>query len=258
MEVLRQVLTSEPMSIERLAPELPATVWPVLKRALSKDPAARFASVLEFANALLAAAGCSVPPDAAYNSVPPRAADAVYSSFPARAQYDPSTPPPTSSMSPRSEGRYSGTTPTSEGFKSDVPRVGSAASPDPGEIGRVLLQAREAFGLGETDLALSYVEHAMQIADALGSLGRDRLDADAALIERILQGRVGALSGRLVVRRVPSGPGQLSILPQQAFLLSRLEGQATVDELLDLSPLPRRETLRHLVSMLRKGVIGIE
>jgi hypothetical protein len=57
---------------------------------------------------------------------------------------------------------------------------------------------------------------------------------------------------------VPSTPGDLRIRPQQAFLLSRLEGHSSVEELLDLSPLPRRETLRHLVSMLQKGVLGVE
>jgi serine/threonine-protein kinase len=242
MSVLRQVLSSEPLPVDRLAPELPPSVWPVLKRALAKAPAERFPSVLEFASALLTAAGCSVPPDSPYSVAPP-------------AAWGRSTaPPPNSTVNPRSEGRYRGPTPSGEGAAVEASGVNTIA---PEDVSRALAQAREAFGMSELDLAVSYVERAMQIADLLGARGADRLDGDSALIESILQSRVGSLSGRLVVRRVPSN-GDLRILPQQAFLLSRLEGHSSVEELLDLSPLPRRETLRHLVSMLQKGVLGIE
>jgi serine/threonine-protein kinase len=242
--VLRQVLNSEPVSLDRLTSDLPPGVWPVLKRALSKSPDERFPGVLEFAAALLSAAGCSVPPDAAYGSLPSPADET-------------STPPPNSAVNARNGGRYRGTTPASEGVATEPPPK-NPASVEPEEIDRALLRAREAFGLSEVDLAVSYVERAMQVADALGVLGSTRLDADSALIESILQSRVGSLAGRLVVRRVPSRPSELRILPEQAFLLSRLEGRSSVEELLDLSPLPRRETLRHLVSLLQKGVLGFE
>jgi serine/threonine protein kinase len=244
MSVLRQVLSSEPMPIDRLAPELPASVWPVLKRGLAKAPAERYPGVLDFAAALLAAAGCSVPPDAPYG-------------FSELGVQRPSLPP-THALAARSEGRYRGTTPSSDGVATEPPRADGSLPADSGEIASALLRAREAFGLSEVDLAVSYVERAMQVADLLGARGSDRLDEDSLLIESILQSRVGSLAGRLVVRRVPSDPGGLRILPQQAFLLSRLEGHSSVEELLDLSPLPRRETLRHLVSMLQKGVLGSE
>jgi serine/threonine protein kinase len=246
MSVLRQVLSSEPMPIDRLAPELPAGVWPVLKRALAKSPAERYPGVLELAGALLSAAGCSVPPDPRYASVPPATLGRS------------SAPPPNSAVNARGEGRYRGTTPSGESAATEPPGAPSPPAVDPEEIGRALLHAREAFGMSEVDLAVSYVERAMQVADAIGAVGSERLDSDSALIESILQSRVGPLAGRLVVRRVPSTPGDLRIRPQQAFLLSRLEGHSSVEELLDLSPLPRRETLRHLVSMLQKGVLGVE
>lgn len=245
MSVLRQVLSSEPMPIHRLAPELPAGVWPVLRQALAKTPGERYPGVLEFAAALLTAAGCSVPPDSPYASLP-----APNGSQP------PS--PPNSVVKARSGGRYRGTTPSGEGAATEPPPSDSPPLLDPEEVGRALLSAREAFGMSEVDLAVSYVERALQVAESLGARGSDRLDSDSALIESILQSRVGSLRGRLVVRRVPSTPGDLRLLPQQAFLLSRLEGHSSVEELLDVSPLPRRETLRHLVSMLQKGVLGVE
>ena len=46
--------------------------------------------------------------------------------------------------------------------------------------------------------------------------------------------------------------------PEQAFLLSRVDGGVTLEETIDLSPLPRQKTLRLLVSMMRQGLIGAE
>jgi hypothetical protein len=126
------------------------------------------------------------------------------------------------------------------------------------ELGQAIARAREAFGLSEVDLAVSYIEHALQLAARLGASGASSIDKEDALIVAVLQSRLGSLAGRLAVRRVPSGPSDLRISPEQAFLLSRLEGYGSVEEVLDLSPLPRRETLRHLVSLLQKGVIASE
>jgi DNA-binding IclR family transcriptional regulator len=41
-------------------------------------------------------------------------------------------------------------------------------------------------------------------------------------------------------------------------LLSRVDGGVTVEEVLDLSPLPRRDTLRLLIGMLRDGLVSAE
>jgi hypothetical protein len=99
----------------------------------------------------------------------------------------------------------------------------------------------------------------MQLGDGEGGRAEKlALEAESALIESVLSTRIGSQRGRLVVRRVSSKPGGLDLRPEQAFLLSRLEGDASVEELLDLSPLPRHETLRHLVAMLKKGVLGFE
>src|SRR5882672_6014556 len=62
MDVLRQVISSEPPAIEQLAPHVPPDAGDVLRRALSKDPEQRFPSITEFANALLRASGTSLPP----------------------------------------------------------------------------------------------------------------------------------------------------------------------------------------------------
>jgi hypothetical protein len=60
--VLSRVINDDPPPIAQVAPYLPAAVEPVLRRALSKDPAARFPAVGDFAAALAIATGISVPP----------------------------------------------------------------------------------------------------------------------------------------------------------------------------------------------------
>jgi serine/threonine-protein kinase len=246
MEVLRQVIATPPVPIQSVAPEVPASVWSVLERALSKDPEQRFSSVIEFSQALSVAAGQSLPP-----SKPP---------FSTEPKPGPSNAPKTPSGNPRPVGRYRVSSPSSNDAESEATRpTDPVPSARTTELGSFLNKAREAFGLGDVDLAAGYVERAMQLGDGEGVRAEKlALEAESALIESVLSTRIGSHRGRLVVRRVSSKPGGLDLRPEQAFLLSRLEGDASVEELLDLSPLPRHETLRHLVAMLKKGVLGFE
>lgn len=125
----------------------------------------------------------------------------------------------------------------------------------PLDLPELLSLAREAFGLGDLDLAVSYVESALSTADRSGSPMDPDLERSSVLIEAILRTRLGASGGRLRVR-TPFRSVPLS--PEQAFLLSRLEDRASVEELLDVSPLPRRVTLRHLLTLLRHGALTLE
>ena len=93
--------------------------------------------------------------------------------------------------------------------------------------------------------------------DALGnSESAAALDREEALIEGSLEVRLGRLD-RLRVLTPPPGE-RASLLPEEAFLLSRVDGIASADEVLDLSPLPRQRTLRLLVRLLRRGLIRNE
>jgi len=47
------------------------------------------------------------------------------------------------------------------------------------------------------------------------------------------------------------------VSPEQAFLLSRLDGGVSVEEVLDLSPLSRRDTLRQLLALTRDGLVAV-
>jgi len=45
------------------------------------------------------------------------------------------------------------------------------------------------------------------------------------------------------------------ISPRAAFLLSRIDGTLTIDELLDVSGMPRLEAYRHLCQLFLRGIL---
>ena len=50
--------------------------------------------------------------------------------------------------------------------------------------------------------------------------------------------------------------GGMQIGPRAAFLVSRIDGGITYDELLDVSGMPRMEALRYLCQMVMRGVLA--
>ena len=76
------------------------------------------------------------------------------------------------------------------------------------------------------------------------------------MIEGSLEMRLGRRERAL--RMLPPSEDRVSLLPEEAFLLSRIDGVASAEEVLDLSPLPRLRTLRLLVRMLRRNLISNE
>jgi len=223
MDVLRRVILEQPAPIEQLSPDLHGVVWPVLTRALSKEPEARFDSALDFAHAFARAVGAG-----AVTARPPSSAVPV--------------------PSKRAEGRY---------------RVAKASGPacdtDPGvssslaDLRTQLELAREAFQRGDRELSTRCLDRAFEIAALHGAEGKRLLSAQDDLLEAIWSSWLPPSSS--VRPRPTTSPDELRVLPEQAFLLSRVDGVASVEDLVDLSPLPRQETMRHLVSLLREGAL---
>jgi hypothetical protein len=138
-----------------------------------------------------------------------------------------------------------------------APTIG-ASSFSTHDLGRALDQARQAHGMGDIELAVNNAETALLVADALNSPdAHARLESSRTLLNAIYEARLGPLSQRMVVLS-PTSHKKLRVSPEQAFLLSRVDGGVTLDEAIDLSPLPRQKTLRLLVSMIRQGLIAAE
>ncbi|MEO8904490.1 MAG: serine/threonine-protein kinase [Polyangiaceae bacterium] len=243
MAILEQVIGSEPPLIESLVSRLPTGVGPVLRRAMAKEPSDRFATVTEFATALgIAASQTPTPP-----SVPPTSNNTTL-----RLTSDPSVL--AAAAAARPERPTAGPRPAPE--RSPISTISEA----PSLLGlqRALEGAKKARSARDVDRAAKLVERALSIGDALGNAEASALlDREEALIEGSLEVRLGRLEHPL--RTLPPATTErVSLLPQEAFLLSRIDGVASADEVLDLSPLPRLRSLRLLVRLLRRNLISNE
>ena len=242
MEILEQVIASEAPSIEDLVAELPVGIGPVLRRAMEKEPAKRFPSIVDFASELAAAAAAP-----AVSPAPPLTAERS-SNTTLRLTSDPSV------LAAARQAR-----PTSHELGQPVRRNVISTTPGAPSQARLLKAldgAKKARSARDIDLAASMVERALTVADALGNAeAHAALDREEALIEGSLENRLGRREGVLHVLPA-SNDERVPLLPEEAFLLSRVDGIATAEEVLDLSPLPRLRTLRLLVRLLRRDLIA--
>jgi len=242
MTVLAQVVSSEPPRIESIVPGLPPGIGPVLRRAMAKASADRFETIGDFANALSVAAA---PPSISSRPPPiaqPKAQPTLRLTTPVALSQG-RIQPPTANSSPNS-------------FRERV------ASPPPGAASQARLlnalsEARKARSARDMERAATLVEHALSMADALASAeAAFAIGREEALIEGSLEMCLGPRNG--VLHALPSSEERTSLLPEEAFLLSRIDGIASAEEVIDLSPLPRVRTLRLLVRLLRLRLIRNE
>ena len=242
MAVLEQVIRSEPPRVEDFVPGLPAGVGPVLRRAMAKTPAERFDTIMDFANALSTAAAEGAP------SSPPFAPEAT-------AQTTLRLTTPAALSEPRAEPVLH------ESPRLDAPErllSNAAGAPSQARLLKALEDAKRARSARDIELSASLVERALSIADALGnSEAAAAIEREEALIEGSLEMRLGRRDSVLHALPTPS-EDSVPLHPEEAFLLSRIDGIASAEEVLDLSPLPRVRTLRLLVRLLRHRLISNE
>jgi len=243
MEILEQVISQEPPPIETLVPDLPRGVGPVLRRAMAKDPGQRFQTVMDFASALSAA----VAPPLTEHSAP--SADSIQGGE--RRLAPPARGLP-HQLRPTSPALGQGSRRVAEGHAV----VSSEAPPTLTDLLFALSEARKARSARDVESAATLVERALTIADLLNdSESAAALAREEALIEGSLEMSLGRRDRALRVQPPRVGEGQ-ALLPEEAFLLSRIDDLSSMEEVLDLSPLPRLRTLRLLVRMLRRNLLG--
>jgi len=101
------------------------------------------------------------------------------------------------------------------------------------------------------------VEAAFTAAEALvarsGGLESAACVAQQWLLERVYENVIGP-SDRVPVH----GEASPDLDPRQAFLLSRIDGMSSVDDLLDVSGMPRLEALRCLALLVRRAVVTMK
>jgi len=251
MEVLQKVVSTAAPPIERFAPHVSPLIGAVLKRGLEKEPDARYPTVLDFAMAFS---------EACENSLPTPASEALGSArtVPASGPTSPAPPNQPALAEAPTPGERLQTGPQRRSANNRLANASTmAGNASLQDIPDSLERARQALGLGDLNLAVAYAESALRLAENFDtSEARLLVDAEAMLIDHIFETRIGSLRQRLTLVGVPSNMNS-RVSPEQAFLLSRLDGGASVDEVLDLSPLPRRDTLRQLLALMRDGLVAV-
>lgn len=246
MEVLQRVLNDVPCAPSSINERLPQHIDDVLLKAMSKDPAARYMSISAFAQDLAQASELSLA---------------------ASTSPSPEKTPPVASAPLSMRSTLSGRQPTVQVRRTPSPpnlsppvtgthkkeRALFISSVTAEAVGDLLDQAREALTAGDAETAVCRAEEALNLARESDDIWAQRsIDGSETLLARIFEQRLGNLEQ---IVEVTGTAASVSLSPEQAFLLSRLEGGITFDEALDLTPMPRQEALRQLVKLLRTGLI---
>ena len=110
--------------------------------------------------------------------------------------------------------------------------------------------AEAALQAGDLGAAIDACE---QVLAESGGLGGKVASDHLPLVEQIY----GALLGG--ADRVPThGRAMGDLEPRSAFLLSRIDGSMTVEDVLDVSGMPRLEALRVMALLVRRGAVVIK
>jgi len=125
------------------------------------------------------------------------------------------------------------------------------------ELQNAIAEVRRAVAFGEQQRALTQARRAVGLArDCDAREARAVLVDATSILELVLLPTLGSIYKRITLRHArPSAQGDWT--PGHFFLLSRLEQPITVEELLDLSPLSRPETLCFVADLLDRDIVSV-
>ena len=139
------------------------------------------------------------------------------------------------------------------------PGRGSPSGERPiGDLETALADVRRALSFGEQQRAATQARRAVHMArDCDERQARHCLSEATSLLEPLLLPQVGGIHRRVALLNARvSFQGDWT--PAHFFLLSRIEQPATVEELLDISPLTRPETLCFIADLSGQGIVRID
>lgn len=125
------------------------------------------------------------------------------------------------------------------------------------ELQSAIAEVRRAIAFGEQQRALAQAKRAVHLARSCNAReARAALVEASSILELVLLPPLGGTYKKITLRESrPSSQGDWT--PGHFFLLSRLEQPITVEELLDLSPLSRPETLCFVSDLLAQDIVSI-
>lgn len=118
-----------------------------------------------------------------------------------------------------------------------------------------LLERAQQWGAaGDGEKAVSAVDLALE-QDPTSAIAQKLIHRHRDAIQGVYQGYLGDLQRQPTLACSMAELANASIGPRAAFLLSRIDGMLSVDEILDVSGMPRLEAYRHLSQLFLRGIL---
>jgi hypothetical protein len=117
-------------------------------------------------------------------------------------------------------------------------------------------EARDRYAMGDYSGALVIAEAILQ-SDASNDQAQRYVDNCRQVLQQMFSAKLGPLTQRPEVVVADDRLRWLSLDHRAGFLLSLIDGNSTVEELLDISGMPRFEALRTLCDLLDQNVITL-
>ncbi|MDB4953743.1 MAG: Tetratricopeptide repeat protein [Myxococcales bacterium] len=109
-------------------------------------------------------------------------------------------------------------------------------------------------GISDYDKAVAAVDLALS-EDPNSALAQKMIHRNRDTIMTVFQNYIGDLQRTPVLAKPLHELGNAPINPRAAFLLSRVDGTLSIDELLDVSGMPRLEAYRYLCQLFLRGIL---
>lgn len=107
---------------------------------------------------------------------------------------------------------------------------------------------------GDLDRAVAAVDLALN-EDPNSALAQKLIQRHRDTIMQVFQAFLGDLARQPMLARPLHELSNAPISPRAAFLLSRVDGTLTIDEILDVSGMPRMEAYRYLCQLFLRGIL---
>ena len=107
---------------------------------------------------------------------------------------------------------------------------------------------------GDLDRAVAAVDLALS-EDPNSALAQKLIHRNRETVQAVFQNFLGDLSRTPQLARPLHELSAAPISPRAAFLLSRIDGMISIDEILDVSGMPRIEAFRHLCQLYLRGIL---
>jgi serine/threonine protein kinase len=272
VQILAKVVTERPAPLTEYVPDIPKSIQDVVLRGLAKDPFQRYPTIGDFASGLARAAQPFLSPENALQSARSQEIQALLQLAPTNdaKRRQRTTRRPQANLSSRESVPAKKV--TTQKLKPAKPRLraparGNGIVVDSSErisnraganaVRSLLDEVHRSVTIGDEQHAVTKARAALKLAQGDRSHEVQSLICIASdLLHPILLRSLGGQEKMVTLLHPPSSQ-DTSLSPDQMFLLSRIDGRTTIEELLDVSPLSAPETLGILLDFTDHGFMMV-